>query len=759
MAGYIGRALPRREDARLTTGRGQYVGDIRVADCLHLALVRSPHAHADLVSVRADKARSLPGVVAVYQAGDLNLPPFSALDDPRIVAVPQPVLAHDRVRYVGEPVAVVVAESRYAAEDAAEVVEVDYHPKPAATDPEGAAPILHPGLDGNCAGRVTLIHGDGRAALTKAPVVVDVRLRLGRVVANPMEPRAVLALYDRASDGLTVYAATQSVFGYRRALAHVLGRSEASIRVLAPDVGGGFGVKNRLYPEDALAALLAIRLRRPVRWTGDRQEEFLSTNQERDQLHHATVGLDQAGRIIAVVDDFVQDNGAYTASGVSVLNTTAISIPGPYRIPHLDVVGRMVLPNKVPLGPYRGAGRPQGNFVMERLLDAAADRLGMDRVRLRRLNLIRPADLPYVTAIPSGQQPLVYDHGDFPAVLNRLLSEPELAGFAERRAAALREGRRLGLGVAVYIELSAGAGGFEDAVYRLDPDGTVVVSLGSASQGQGHETALAQIAADRLDVPLDAVRIQEADTARVTRGVGTFGSRTTVVAGNAVADGARKFRRALLEVAAARLEAHVDDLEWGRGTIRVRGVPARGLTLAEIARDSAPEATGTYTATRLEYGFGAHAAEAELDPQTGAVKVRRYWICHDGGRVVNPLLADGQTIGGTVQGLGTVLYERLAMDAAGQPQNASLMDYLLPTAADSPHFRVLSQEYASTGNPEGFKGLAEGGTIPPMAAVAAAIEDAARPDSIQICDLPVQPHRIWDQLHHRNQDSRPGADR
>jgi CO/xanthine dehydrogenase Mo-binding subunit len=669
--------------------------------------------------------------------------------DPRVKATPQPVLAQDRVRYVGEPVAVVVAESRYRAEDAAEAVQVAYEPLDPVVDVESAAAMLplHEALTSNEAGQVTLFAGEGRRALDRAPIVARVTLRLGRVVANPMEPRAVLALYDRSQDTLTVYAANQGVFGYRRGLAAVLGFSEDKIHVIAPDVGGGFGVKNRVYPEDALAAALALRLGRPVRWTGDRHEEFLSTNQERDQVHHAAIGLDRDGHIIAVVDDFLQDNGAYTASGMIVLGTTAISVPGPYRIPHLDVVGHLLLTNKVPLGPYRGAGRPQGNFVMERLLDAAADRLGVDRVWLRRQNLLTPADFPYQTAIPSGRSPLVYDHGDFPAILDRLLKEPDVAAFADRKRQAAADNRRRGLGIALYLEFSGGAGGFEDAVYRLTPDGSVEVSLGSASQGQGHETALAQIAAEGLNLPMERIHIHEGDTAKVTRGVGTFGSRTMVVAGNAVLDGADRFRQRLLEAAAERLEAAVDDLVWESGTIRVRGVPERGVTLADLAAGPPLVVTGTYEATRLEYSVGAHAAEVELDPATGQVTLVGYWICHDEGRVVNPLLADGQTIGGTVQGLGTVLYEELIFDRDGQPQNTSLMEYLLPGAGDMPTFRVVAQDTPSTGNPAGFKGLAEGGTIPPMAAVLSAVEDAARPHPLFLTTLPLTPSRLWAALH------------
>jgi len=551
-----------------------------------------------------------------------------------------------------------------------------------------------------------------------------------------MEPRAVLASFDKDTGRLHVHAATQGVFGLRRSLAAWLGLQEAAVHVVAPDIGGGFGLKNRLYPEEAVAAAMAVRLGVTVRWTGDRREEFLATNQERDQYHEAAIGVDDEGHIVAVVDDYVQDGGAFCGAAAIPFGTTAISIPGPYRIPHLDVRGTLVATNKVPVGPYRGAGRPQGNFVMERLLDAAADELGLDRLAIRERNLVRPEDFPY-----RSPNRLQYDHGDFPSMLRQAADAVGYDRFRERQAAARARGRFLGLGLAPYVELSAG-GGFEDAVYRLLEDGRVRVSLGTSSQGQGHETAFAQVASERLELPLDRIVVQEADTDRVTRGVGTFGSRSMTIAGNALADGAERFKRTVLEAAARRLEASVGDLIYQGGVVTVAGVPHRAVTLAELAQDGPLEATGSYTAAGQEYGFGVHAAVVDVDPDTGRLDIVDYVIVHDAGRTVNPLLADGQTIGGTVQGLGTVLYEELRLDPSGQPMNASLMDYLMPGAAEMPTFTILPRDYRSTGNPEGFKGLAEGGTIPPMAAILSAVEDAFHPDHPRLHEIPVTPERI-----------------
>ncbi len=735
----IGDALPRREDRRLLTGQGQYVGDLPEPGTFHLAFVRSPHAHARITNMRLDDALHAPGVMAVWDAAVLNMPPLPSFSmGGRFAPTPQPALADGRVLFVGQPVAAVLADSRYRAEDAAELVDVSYEPRTPTVDPRrpDAGPPLHG--DSNVIGETVLRHGDGRAALGAAAHVVSVNLRLGRVVGNPMEPRAVLVFVDESSGRLEVRAATQGVFGLRRSLSEWLGLDEGKVHVLVPDIGGGFGLKNRLYPEDAITAAMALRLRVPVRWTGDRQEEFLATNQERDQYHEASLGLDEDGRIVAVVVDYIQDGGAFCAAAAIPFGTTAISVPGPYRIPHLEVHGTLVATNKVPVGPYRGAGRPQGNFVMERLLDAAADTLGLDRLEIRARNLIRPQDLPYET--PSR---IRYDHGDFPAILERTASAVDYAHFRERQAAARASGRLLGLGIVDYVELSAG-GGFEDAVYRLLPDGLVEVSSGSSSQGQGHETAFAQIVSERLGLPLQQIVIREGDTDRVSRGVGTFGSRSMTIAGNALAVGAEKFKAVVLERAAVRLEAAVEDLVYEAGAVSVAGVPRRHITLADLSKsDGEPiTATGSFTSSGQEYGFGAHAVTVEVDSGTGLVRLLDYVVCHDGGRTVNPLLADGQTIGGTVQGLGTVLYEELAIDDAGQPQNASLMDYLMPAATDMPRFTILQQDYPSTGNPEGFKGLAEGGTIPPMAAVLSAVEDAFYPERPRLHTIPLNPESL-----------------
>lgn len=745
----IGARLPRTEDPRLLVGAGRYVSDVRLPDMLHMTIVRSPYAHAEIGDIAVEAARALPGVVGVWSAHDLPeaLTPFPVgMANPGIRPAVPSALADRVVRYVGEPVAVVVAASRYQAEDAADVVSVEYAPLPAVTSarPEVAAPaILHEGWDSNLAGVLEYRSGEGRRALRQARHVVALELTLARVVAHPLEPRGIVAAYDGHLGTLKVWAGTQGVHGLRQALAQMLGLEPDHITVVAPDVGGGFGVKNRLYPEDVMAALLSMRLGRPVKWIGDRREEVLSTNQERDQVHRAQIGLDRDGRIVAVVDDFWQDNGAYTNAGSIVLNTTAVCIPGPYRVPHFEARGHLMLTNKVPMGPYRGAGRPQATHVMERLLDRAADALGWDRIELRRKNLVRSDEMPYRTGVVTASGPVTYDGGDFP-----LMMETALAALMKPPAQASPS--LWGVGLANYVEVSAGMG-FEGARFTLLPDGRVEVATGAASQGQGHRTALAQIAADRLSVPMDQIVIVEGDTSAIHRGVGTFGSRTMVMAGNAVGEAAPRFRELLLDRMAAALEAHRDDLTWDNGVVGVVGVPGRHLSLKDVAEslqrtgEAFPQLEHYYDRGVSTYGGGTHAALVEVDPQTLRYALRDYVICHDAGVIVNPLLADGQTIGGTVQGLGMAMTEALAFDSQGQPQNQTLLDYLLPEAPQMPDFRLVDDAggWRATSNPEGFKGVAEGGTMPATAVLASALEDALE-RRVRIDGVPVRSSTLYE---------------
>lgn len=751
--GYIGQRMTRVEDERLVTGKGRYVSDITPPGTLHLAIVRSLHAHAKITGLDFAAARNLAGVVGVYGPKDLApimRPLPKGTPDPRLRAQMPTPLAIDRVHYVGEPVAVVVAENRYIAEDAAQLVEVGYEPLSAITDPvEGEhAPPIHLGSQSNLAAEVHYTVGSGAAALSSADHVVEVTLRLGRVVGHPMEPRGIVAIFDPDTKSLLVYAGTQGVHGFRHSLAEMLQMPDNRIRVVAPDTGGGFGLKTRIYAEDVLATYLAVQLKRPIKWAGDRREEFMSTNQERDQVHYAKIGVKSSGEIVAVVDHFFQDQGAYTPSGIIVPDTTAICIMGPYRVPHFEAVGKVVYTNKVSVGPYRGAGRPQGTFVMERLLDHAADALGMDRVEIRRINLLTPDQFPYHNGIPARGASMTLPYGEYQKTMDQVVAAIDYDTF---RDPVQKGDWKLGVGVANYLGMSGGFG-FEGAKMRLLNDGRIEIATGSSSQGQGHRTAIAQVAADRLNLPFEQFVVVEGDTDAIERGIGTFGSRTMMMTGNATAQAAPGFRKRLLEYAAQIFEAAPEDLQWDLGRISVTGVPTRSLSLAELAKHAASqnvtlEVAAYFDAVGPAFGMGTHGVVVAVNVKTWAIEIRDYRICHDGGVLVNPLLVEGQTIGGTVQGIGTALFESLIIDPeSGQPLNATFLDYLLPAAGEMPDFKVTEVEYPDPTNPEGFKGVAEGGIMPPMAAICAAVENALRPWSVHADTLPITPSDLFYQV-------------
>jgi carbon-monoxide dehydrogenase large subunit len=769
---WIGQSLKRVEDLPLITGRGQYVSDLEAPGMVHMAVVRSPHAHARVIAIDTARAAGMPGVVGVFTAAELGpiMKPMPGAvrnaPDGR-VASPTP-LASDRVRFVGEPVAVVLAEDRYLAEDAAAAVAVTYDPLPAVTalEQDAHTPILHDGWPSNVAEHFAVRVGAGAAALAEADVVVEATLRMGRVSGQPMEPRGVLAVWDSVGGRLTVHHATQGPHSARSGLAEMLGLPETAVRVVVPDVGGGFGVKNQVYPEEVLASYLARQLGRPVKWTGDRREEFVSTNQERDQIHHVRLGVKRDGTIVALVDHFLQDAGAYNLKAAIPTLTTAICLPGAYRIPHLEISYDLVLTNKVPVGPYRGAGRPQATYVMERILDRAARALNMDRAAIRLKNLLKPEELPHATGLGTQRGPMRPDSGDFPAGLQAVLEAVDYAGFPARQAEARSQGRYLGLGIATYLE-SAGSGG-EGARMRLYADGTVTVATGASSQGQGHRTALAQVVADRLGVPLEAVRIVEGDTDAIDRGIGTFGSRSLTLVGNAIATASHTLRQRVLDAAAQLMEASPADLEWtADGKIQVRGVPATARSLGEVVAHALrqhPELPGyleaeSYYEGALTFGFGAHAAVVEVDPATCAVHILDYVMAHDSGVVVNPLLADGQAIGAAVQGLGTTLWEELRLDPdTGQPLNTSYLDYLLPASGETPDFRLIHQVFPAPTNPEGFKGVGESGIMATMAVIPQAIENALEPFAVELDAVPVTPDRLFAALGGAL-DRHPGRER
>jgi carbon-monoxide dehydrogenase large subunit len=752
----FGSKVRRREDARLVTGRGRYVADVALPGLLHVAVHRSPHAHARLVAVRADGIRRRPGVVRVLVPADVaalgSLPllvPHASLVAPACAAIlPQQV-----VSYAGQPVALVVAESAAAAADALDALRVDYEPLPPVASLDDAlradAPRVHPG--GNVAARFTQRVGDPGAALAAADVVVRERFRLHRGAGMAMETRAITARWDADLDQLTVWSTTQAPQILRRMLARFLDLAEHAVRVVTQDIGGGFGPKAIVYSEDILVPYLARALGRPVRFVESRREHLLAVTQERDQWHEAELGLTRDGRIVALRDTFVHDCGAFVSWGVIVPLITSVSVPGPYRVPNYEVTFTAAYTNRVPVTPVRGAGRPQAVFVMERLLDLAAGRLGLDRVGIRERNLIPPEAFPYDVGLVSRDNgPRRYDSGNYPECLRRAVEAVGWKSFVRERVG----GRRLGLGLALFVE-DTGLGPYEGIRVRVSHDGHVFVYSGASSQGQAHETTLAQIVGDGLSVPLEQITVVPGDTDGLPYGVGTFASRVAVLGGASAAHAAGEVRRKALAIAAERMEAAAEDLVLEDGRVTVRGVPGRGVALGEIAAiASAPrpgyalpgamdpglEATGYVHVTQSTYSSGAHAAVVEVDPDTGVVRVLRYVAVDDCGVMINPMVVEGQVHGGIAHGIGNALLERVVYDEGGQLTTGTLMDYALPRATDVPRLEVHHVVTPSPLNPLGVKGAGEGGTLPAPAAIANAVADAL---GVSVTEMPLTREQVW----------------
>jgi CO/xanthine dehydrogenase Mo-binding subunit len=739
----IGQGVRRREDARFLAGRGRYVTDLPFESALHAAIVRSPHAHARIVDVSIGAACARPGVRGVFVLGDL--PELrGALPAPVVPAVSvkpcrQSALADEVVRFAGEPVAVIVATDPYLASDAAEAVRVEYAPRPAVLDPERAvlpdAPCVHP-WQTNVAATVALQAGDVDAVLASAPVVLTRRFRCGRVTALPLEPRAVAARWDPVTPALHVWSSTQMPYVVRQRVAEALGLPLDAVRVVAPDVGGGFGTKGPVYPEDLIVAALARRLGAAVRWTDTRRESFVSTAHAGDQVHTATLALDREGHILALADEFLIDAGAYLPRGAVVANVTATHLVGLYRLPAFRCRGRIVVTHKVPSAPYRGAGRTQAVFVAERLMDIAARELGLDPVDLRRRNLIGAGAMPYRRDLPYRDgMPIVHDSGDYPALLETAVSRAGYATFRARQAAGRRAGRLLGIGLAAYNE-ATGIGPHEGAHVAVDAAGAVRVTVGVPSQGQGHETTLGQVCADRLGVPLASVTVAAGDTARFPASNGTYASRVTVVVGNAVAKAAEAVGERIRRVAGRALECDPADVVIDGGRVHVRGAPEPAVDLAalhalsqrpDVVRDLGEPGLGAtryHSPDSVTWAAGVHVATVEVDRETGAVTVLSYHATHDAGHEVNPLIVAGQTQGGAVQGIGMALTEEIVYDESGQAVTGTLMDYALARADSVPGIDVASVDSPSPLNPLGVKGTGEGSAVPGPAAIANAVADA-----------------------------------
>ncbi len=764
----VGVSVKRKEDARLLVGAGRYLDDLRVDGLLHLAIVRSPHPHARVVDVEWRDALACAGTVAVLTITDL---PELAASVPPLVPAPtfrpytQPVLAGPVVRHAGEAVAIVVADDRYAAADAAERVRVEYKPMPAATTPAAAlapgAPRVHADWPDNIAGRNASVVGDPDRAFAGADVVVEADVVYPRMAGMPIEPRGVLAFVDPLSGVLNVWTSSQVPFAVRSAIASILGIPEDRVRVRTPEVGGGFGVKGHDYPEDVLVPAVARKLGRPVKWTETRVEHLLSAAGDRDQAHHARVGVRRDGTIVALETRFTRDHGAYPTLGEAITLNTINHLPGPYRVPAYRASADNVVTHKTFLAAYRGAGRPEAALVLDRLLDRAARALRMDPAELRRRNLIRPDEMPYRSGLSYRDGvPIAYDPADYVAGFDRLLERLDYAGWRKRQQECRGSGRPIGVGLSAYVE-GTGLGPFEGADVRVDPGGTVFVRIGVAAQGQAHETTLAQICAERLGVPLEQVVVLGGDTDLVGFGMGTIASRVAAVAGPAVARSADEVAHRARLVAAERLECAPEDVVLAAGRVSVRGVPDRGLALGEVARAAVRSralaglgspglsACGFFYPGSVTWAFGAHGVVVEVDVDTGDVRLLAYAAVHDCGRPINPMVVEGQVHGGIAQGIGAGLQEELVHDAAGHLLTATLMDYALPRADQMPPFIVEHLAHPSVVNPLGIKGVGESGVIAPGAAIAGAVEDALADYGVTISRIPVTPERVFESLRKR----------
>ena len=757
----IGASPRRKEDRRLLTGAGRYVDDLTRPGMLHMIVVRSRHAHARIVKIALEAARALPGIAAVWTALDLpemkNAMPAACGGSYKGRAFQVPVLAHERVRYVGEGVVVVLAENVYAAADAAQAVEIEYDPLPVASDTEAAVtaePPIHEWPD-NTTLPVGGQYGDVAPVWGQCDLVVNERMRHPRIAGAALETRGAFAYRDADTGTLTVWSSTQNSYSLRDSLTAVLDLPAEQIRVMVPDVGGGFGPKGSIYPEEMLVAAAALKTGRPVKWTSGRAEDLMTSGHDRDQVHRARLGFRKDGTILAVEDSFLADVGAYPIEGEGLTLNTVNHFCAPYRVANFRSAGQSVVTNKTLNGAYRGAGRPEANFVMERLMDLGARRLGIDPAELRRRNLVRPADMPYRPGlIYKDGTPIAYDPADFPASFDRALSLVRYDEWRARQKAQKQRPRRLGVGVSCYAQ-GSGLGPYEGATVRVDPSGKVYVFIGVTAQGQGHATTLAQIAASELGANFDDVIVRTGDTTQFPFGMGTGGSRVMANSGPAVAQTAREVKQKAQAVAAELLEAAPADIRIERGLAFVAGVPSKSITLARLSlaaiKSKALKPLGEpglnactyfYPGT-VTWAFGTQAAVVEVDTESCQARLLAYAVVHDPGRTVNPIIVEGQLQGGAVQGLAAGLLEELVYDETGQLLSGSFMDYAIPKCDDVPSIDVALTEHRSIINPLGVKGVGESGAIPGAAAIVNAIEDALVDFDVVLREGPATPRRIW----------------
>jgi carbon-monoxide dehydrogenase large subunit len=780
MKKFIGERITRTEDPRLLTGQALFVDDVNIPGMLHAAFLRSDYAHAYLRGIDVSQAKNRSGVVAVFTAEDMGedwhpgpplVSPPPTVEDITFHSRRQVPLAKDKVRHVGEPIAVVIAKNRYIAEDAVEDILVDLEPLEVVADIESAldpdAPLVHEDLDSNLAAHMIQGKGDYAKARAEADVVISRKIIIDRGAAAAMENRGIVADWDAKSQHLTVWDTTQAPIPIRNGLAAQLGLSESQVRVIAPFIGGGFGPKMMMfYPEEMLIPWISMQLGHPIKWIEDRRENFFATTQERGQVHEAEMILTREGRILGVSHTFLHDSGAYDPYGLTIpLNTESHALGG-YDVPNYFSDLKVVFTNKIFTTPIRGAGRPQGIFIVERLLDVAAKELGIDPIEIRLRNFISPDAFPYEREIiDQAFSPLIFDSGEYKPVLEKAADMIGYQQFIQEEQPRLRAaGHHVGIGIVAFVE-TTGVGPYEGARVTVEASGKINVATGVGTQGQGHFTSFAQVVADQLGVDVRDVNLITGDTAEFHWGTGTFASRGAVVAGNAINASAEIVRGKILKLASKILEAPEEELELEDGYVRVADIPRMSISLGELAVLANPlrgavepgtepglEATAYFGPKYGAIAFGVHAMILEVDPETMMVEIKRYVVVEDCGTVINPLILDGQIHGGVAMGIGNAFYEQLIYDENAQLLNASFADYLIPSACEVPRIEIGHHETRSPLNPLGTKGVGEAGTIPVPALFAQALENALPEHDLEILEMPLSPNRLFELLHEKENE-------
>ncbi|WP_428908051.1 xanthine dehydrogenase family protein molybdopterin-binding subunit [Niallia sp. Krafla_26] len=780
---YIGLDLRRTEDDRLLMGKGMYVDDIKLDGCYHVAFLRSPYAHANINNIRTVEALALDGVIAAFTGEDLvdkvgYLPLMSNVypgvmerEKPIIKPQMQRALAYKKARYVGEPVAAIVAISRAVAEDALELIQIDYEPLTVVNDPYKAmkkeSPILFEEWGDNIAVSYEVKAGNVEKVLKNADFIIREKFKVNRQSGNPIETRGVLTNWDIRTNSLTMWSSTQMPHRLQYYISECLSIPKSNIRVVAPDVGGGFGPKALIYSEEIALAYFATVLKKPLKWIEDRLEHMKGTAHSRDQHHFVEVGFQKDGTIIGLRDELILDTGAYNLYGVNTSYNTAAHLPGPYRLDHYTCNVKVISTNKVPCSQYRGAGRPEAVFVMDRIIDLIAKQLNMDPADVRIKNMITKEEMPYDTGrLYKDGEPLIYDSGDYVTCFHKALEEIDYHEFRSKQEQYRKEGKYIGVGLSAYVE-GTGQGPHDGCRISIDSSGSILCGVSTASQGQGHQTTWAQICAEYLDVPMEQIQIVTGDTAAVKYGSGTYGSRSAVVGGNAIVKACKSIKKKAIKIASILLETSKENLIIGNGRVFLIDKPDVGYTYAELAKWAEPNKLPLkhdiepglsveeyFVPSTATYSNGVHAALVEVDIESGKIEIIKYVVSHDSGKIINPMIAEGQIAGGVAQGIGGAVYEEIVYDDNGQIVTGTYMDYLLPTASEIPDIISIHMESPSTRNSLGVKGVGEGGTISPPAVLANAVEDALRSFDIKINSLPLSPNYIWNLVNESSQQNK-----